>query len=93
MKNKVRGVQIITILTVIIMLTCIILLIWQFAKIHTLNERQETLLQQKQELDSSIFDYDSLNSYYSNNREDYLEEYARQVLNWSKTDENWYKKG
>ena len=92
-KNKSRGVQLITIFTVIIMLLCIILLVWQFAKINTLNERKEALLYQKEYLDKSIYDYDNLNSYYSNNREDFLEEYARQTLNWSQNNEKWYKKG
>ena len=89
-KNKSRGVQIITIFTVIIMLLCIILLVWQFAKINTLNDRKEALLYQKEYLDKSIYDYDNLNSYYSNNREDFLEEYARQTLNWSQNNEKWY---
>ena len=92
-KNKSRGVQLITIFTVIIMLLCIILLVWQFAKINTLNERKEALLYQKEYLDKSIYDYDNLNSYYQNNREDFLEEYARQTLNWSQNNETWYKKG
>lgn len=92
-KNKSRGVQLITIFTVIIMLLCIILLVWQFAKINTLNARKEALLTQKEYLDKSIFDYENLNSYYSNNREDYLEEYARQTLNWAQNNETWYKKG
>ena len=92
-KNKSRGVQLITIFTVIIMLLCIILLVWQFAKINTLNARKEALLTQKEYLDKSIFDYENLNNYYSNNREDYLEEYARQTLNWAQNNETWYKKG
>ncbi|MBQ9791898.1 MAG: hypothetical protein IJW28_04905 [Clostridia bacterium] len=92
-KNKSRGVQLITIFTVIIMLLCIILLVWQFAKINTLNARKEALLTQKEYLDKRIFDYENLNNYYSNNREDYLEEYARQTLNWAQNNETWYKKG
>ena len=90
MKNKSRGVQLITVFTVLVMLICIIILVCQFAELHTLQKRLDTLESQKDYLNESLYNYDSMNDYYSKNRTEYLEDYARKTLNWAQTDETWY---
>ena len=90
MKSKTRGVQIITALTVFIMLICIILLVCQFTELNALQKRQEYLETQKEYLNESLYNYESMNTYYSNNRTEYLEDYARKTLNWAQSNESWY---
>ena len=90
MEKKIKAIKISTIITCIVMFISIIVLVFQFVKIANLREKNENLESYKQELVQQINDYDSANSYYSNNRTEYLENYAREVLGWGQSDDTWY---
>ena len=92
MEKKVKSIKITTAITFVIMFICIIVLTIQFVKIANLKEKNKNLVEYKQELVNDINNYNSTNSYYNNNRSEYLEDYAREVLGWGKADEIWFTK-
>lgn len=93
MEKKIKSLKIITILTCIIIFTCTMILTFQFIKIANLKEKQSSLEKYKAELINDINNYDTTNSYYNNNRAEYLENYAREILGWDLTNETWYTSG
>lgn len=93
MEKQVKTIKIITAITVVIMFVCIIILACQLVKIGNLKEKTNELQTQKEQLIQDIYNYDSTNSYYNNNRSEYLENYAREMLGWGENDETWYTKG
>ena len=93
MNKKVKAVKLLTIISVIIMSICIIVLTCQIIKIANLKSKQKSLTAEKEYLVSEIYNYNSANAYYDNNRQEYLENYAREVLGWGENGETWYKKG
>jgi cell division protein FtsB len=74
------------------MFACIIIVTCQLIKINNLKEKTSALETQKNILVEEIYNYNSANSYHSNNREEYLENYAREMLGWGEKDEIWYTK-
>jgi uncharacterized membrane protein affecting hemolysin expression len=90
MKKKIKGIKIATVLICIIMFVSIIVLALQFIKIANLREKSNYLESYKEELITQINDYDVTNSYYNNNRTEYLENYAREVLGWGQSGDTWY---
>jgi len=90
MKDKVKAIRILTILTIVIMFVCIITLSLQLVKISNLKTKTNELNTRKEQLIEEIYNYNTTNSYYDNNREEYLESYAREMLSWSEVDETWY---
>lgn len=92
MNKKLRNVKIITVVTLIIMFICTIILVCQLIKIGNLKNTTSKLETQKDQLLEDINNYNTANNYYSNNRTEFLEDYARDELGWSKKDEVWYVK-
>jgi cell division protein FtsB len=92
MDKKVKSVKIITILSTIIMCISIIVLTCQIVKIANLKNKEKELIRERDYLISEIYNYNSANAYYNNNREEYLENYAREMLGWGEKDEIWYTK-
>lgn len=90
MEKKIKGIKIATVLICIIMFVSIIVLALQFIKIANLREKSNYLESYKEELITQINDYDVTNSYYNNNRTEYLENYAREVLGWGQSGDTWY---
>jgi len=90
MEKKIKGIKIATILTCIIMFISIIILALQFIKIANLKEKTISLENRRDELITQINEYDTANSYYNNNRNEYLENYAREVLGWGIDGDTWY---
>jgi len=90
--EKHTKIKIITIISVVIMFVCIIVLACQLVKIGNLKEKNKELKIQKDQLISEIYNYNTTNDYYSNNRQEYLENYAREMLNWGQNGEIWYTK-
>lgn len=89
MDKKTKIIKISTILTCIVMFISIIILTFQFVKIANLREKSRNLETYKSELIQDITTYDSANTYY-NNRTEYLENYAREVLGWGQENDIWY---
>lgn len=90
--DKVKIVKLTTIITMIIMFICIIVLTCQFVKIGNYRKQTHNLETEKQTLIEEIYNFNTSNSYYDNNRSEYLEEYARENLTWSQPGETWYTK-
>lgn len=90
--DKVKIVKLTTIITMIIMFICIIVLTCQFVKIGNYRKQTHNLEAEKQTLIEEIYNFNTSNSYYDNNRSEYLEEYARENLTWSQPGETWYTK-
>ena len=72
------------------MFILLIILAFQLIKIANLKAKSNNLNNYKTELVTEINNYNSTNTYYNNNREEYLENYAREVLGWGEQDETWY---
>jgi len=90
--NKAKIVRITTIVTIVIMFVCIIVLACQFVKIGNYKEQTSNLEAEKQALIEQIYNFNTSNSYYDNNRSEFLEEYAREHLTWGTSNEVWYTK-
>lgn len=92
MDKKLKVAKAFTILSVIIMCISIIILACQIVKIANLKNKQKALTTERDYLVSEIYNYNSANTYYENNREEFLENYAREVLGWGENGEIWYTK-
>lgn len=90
MDKKIKAIKISTVIVSVIMFVCIIILAFQFIKIANLKEKTKSLETYKENLIKDITTYDSANAYYNNNREEFLEDYAREVLGWGNGDDTWY---
>ena len=93
MEKKAKSIKLITIFTIIIMSISIIVLTCQIVKIANLKNKEKSLTKERDYLVSEIYNYNSANTYYNNNREEYLENYAREMLGWGENGEIWYTKG
>ena len=71
------------------MFVSIIVLAFQFIKIANLKQKNNDLNKYKVELIEEINEYNATNSYL-NNRSEYLEKYAREVLSWGTNGDTWY---
>ncbi len=92
MEKQIKVIKIVTIISIVIMFACIIILACQLIKIGTLKEKNRELSAQKEQLIQEIYNYDSTNSYYGNNRQEFLENYARESLSYGEKGETWYTK-
>jgi len=93
MDKKVKTVKLITILLVVVISIATIVLTCQIIKITNLKSKEKKLTSERDYLVSEIYNYNTANTYYSNNREEFLENYARDILGWGENGETWYKKG
>ena len=92
MEKQVKTIKIITILSIIVMFVCIIILTCQLIKIGNLKEQNKELTYQKEQLLDDIYNYNTSNAYYGNNRQEFLENYARESMFYGKDGEVWYTK-
>ena len=90
MEKKLKAIKITTILSIIIMFVCIIILTCQLFKINNLKQKNSDLSTQKEQLIEEIYNYNTTNTNYDNNRQEYLENYAREMLGWGTSGEVWY---
>lgn len=90
MEKKEKIIKLITSITVAVIFILLIILAFQLIKIGNLKEKSKNLNAYKTELVREINNYNSTNTYYDNNRVEYLESYAREVLGWGEQDETWY---
>lgn len=92
MEKREKIIKISTIISIIIVFVCIILLTCQLIKIGNLKEKNKELSAKKDQLIEEIYNYNSTNAYYGNNRQEFLENYARENLTYGKNGEVWYVK-
>ena len=90
MDKKIKIIKITTVLTSIIIFMCIIVLAFQFTKIANLRSKEKNLENYKSDIINQINNYDTANNYFNNNRTEYLENYAREVLGWGLGNDTWY---
>ena len=90
MKNSAKTVKIITIVTIALIFICAIILSCQFVKISNMKATEKQYQTKKEQLIQEIYNYNTTNSYYNNNRSEFLEDYAREQLVWGTQDEIWY---
>ena len=92
MEKREKIIKISTIISIIIVFVCIIVLSCQLIKIGNLKEKNKELSARKDQLIEEIYNYNSTNAYYGNNRQEFLENYARENLTYGKNGEVWYVK-
>ena len=92
MEKREKIIKISTIISIIIVFVCIIVLTCQLIKIGNLKEKNKELSARKDQLIEEIYNYNSTNAYYGNNRQEFLENYARDNLTYGKNGEVWYVK-
>lgn len=90
MDKKAKAIKLITIFSVIIISILVIILSCQIIKIANLKSKEKKLIAERNYLISEIYNYNNANTYYNNNREEYLENYAREMLGWGESGEIWY---
>lgn len=88
MKNT-KSVKIFSAIIVVVISITLIVLVFEFMKINTLKNRKNQLNKSLTNLEQQIEDYSDIINKYQN-RENYVEEYARDVLNLVDKDEIWY---
>ena len=88
MKNS-KGAKILTIVISCVIFICGCVLLFEFIRIANLKTTTRKLQDNLNIMQQEIYDYTQMNSYYSD-RETYLEEYAREALNWGKADRTYY---
>lgn len=90
MEKKIKAMKFITVITCAVLFLSVVVLAFQFVKIANLKEKNSNLENYKAELVEQINTYDATNTYYNNNRTEYLENYAREVLGWGLDSDTWY---
>ncbi len=89
MTKHTKLTRILTIAISCVVFVCVCILIFEFIKIANLKSTNNKLQSNLNEMQQQIYDYSVKNAYYSD-REAYLEQYAREVLNWGKSDRTYY---
>lgn len=90
MEKKIKAVKFTTVIICVLLFVCAIVLAFQFVKIANLKQKSNNLETYRGELVEQINTYDATNAYYNNNRTEYLESYAREVLGWGLDSDTWY---
>ncbi len=89
-KEKPNSIKVISTIVICAICLCTIVLIFQFIKINNLKARKDNLYSASETLTQEIMDYDKQIEYCDKNRELYLQDYAREVKNWGKSDRTYY---
>ncbi|MBQ2864271.1 MAG: septum formation initiator family protein [Clostridia bacterium] len=87
MKNE-KTVKIISVICAVVSFVLVCVLIFQFVKIGNLQKKEEELTKHLNALEQQIVEYTNENNYIQSN--EYLEDYAREVLGWGKENEMYF---
>lgn len=87
MKNE-KTVKIISVICAVVSFALVCVLIFQFVKIGNLQKKEEELTKHLNALEQQIVEYTNENNYIQSN--EYLEDYAREVLGWGKENEMYF---
>lgn len=94
MRDKKQTVKLISVITIVITAILAVILLFQFAKIISLRSKQKHLKTTISEQQTKIAEYDDLLDYinFENGEysQEFLENYAREVYGWGKTDRKYF---
>lgn len=94
MRDKKQTVKLISVITIVITAILAVILLFQFAKIISLKSKQKHLKTTIAEQQTKIAEYDDLLDYidFENGEysQEFLENYAREVYGWGKTDRKYF---
>lgn len=94
MRNNKQVVKIISIISACLTAVLFVVLLFQFAKIITLKNKQKALKKTIEVKQEQIVEYDKLIDYidFENGEysQEFLENYAREVYGWGKTNRTYY---
>ncbi len=94
MKNSKQTVKLISIISICLTAILFVVLLFQFAKIVTLKNRQKALRSTISQKQTEIVEYDELLDYigYEDGEynQEFLENYAREVYGWGKPGRKYY---
>ena len=86
--NKEKTVKLISVICAVVSFVLVCVLLFQFVKISNLQQKEKELTQNLQSLEQQIMEYTNEQNYTSSN--EYLEDYAREVLGWGKENEMYF---
>ena len=81
--------NLITVIITVVLVICVCVLMYEFIRIANLKHTHKQLQSNLNAVQSEITNYTDRNAYYAD-RETFLEEYAREVYNWGKTDRTYF---
>ena len=84
-----RKIVITTVLAVLLVFVLVVLLIFQYVSFWNLKHKQNALNEQLQQLQTEKALYEA--EYEYKNSDEYIEDYAREVLGWGKEGNIYYK--
>ena len=98
---KKNSIKIISAIVICVIVLCAIVLIGEFASIANQRNKQAKLQASSSQLEEQIKEYDELIDYSSydyvngekvvgDNRQQFLEDYARENLNWGSSDRKYF---
>ena len=83
-----KTVKIISVICAVLSFVLVCVLIFQFVKFGNLQKKEEELTKHLNALEQQIVEYTNENNYIQSN--EYLEDYAREVLGWGKENEMYF---
>lgn len=86
--NKEKTVKLISVICAVVSFVLVCVLLFQFVKISNLQQKEKELTHNLQSLEQQIMEYTNEKNYTSSN--EYLEDYAREVLGWGKENEMYF---
>ena len=96
-QRKNNKIKILSTILICVLVLLLVILIVQFTNIITLKNKQKKLQTTYEQTQKQIEEYDQLIDYidYSNGEysQEFLEDYAREVYGWGKSDRKYFTKG
>ena len=88
-KKVKRNIILITVLAVLLVFALIVILVFQYASFWNLKTKEHNLQEQLKQLQTEHAFYEKEYEYKSS--DEYIEDYAREVLGWGKYGSKYYK--
>ena len=95
-RGKSNSMKIISIIVILVIAICFFVLMYEFVKISNLKSKNKQLEKVSSSLQQEYADLDSKTNYVGDptnpysNYQNYLEDYAREVLNWGKEGHTYF---
>ena len=83
-----KTIKWISVICAVLMFALLCVLIFQFVRIANLKQKEKQLSNNLSQLENQIIDYTNESNYIRSS--EYLEDYAREVLGWSKNNEMYF---